>query len=56
MWILKNWEEILENIKSQGFFSSKINSMKTYDFSSISPSTDLAEFYGSLFWFLSALS
>jgi hypothetical protein len=31
MWILKNFEELLENLKSHDF--SKIDSTKTYDFS-----------------------
>ena len=33
MWILKNSKELLENLKSHDF--SKIDSIKTYDFSTL---------------------
>jgi hypothetical protein len=33
MWILKNFKELLENLKSHGI--SKIDSIKTYDFSTL---------------------
>ena len=33
MWILKNSKELLDNLKSQDF--TKINSIKTYDFSTL---------------------
>jgi hypothetical protein len=33
MWILKNSKELLENLKFRGF--SKIDSIKTYDFSTL---------------------
>jgi hypothetical protein len=33
MWILKNSKELLENLKSSDF--SKIDSIKTYDFSTL---------------------
>jgi hypothetical protein len=33
VWILKNSKELLENLKSRNF--SKIDSIKTYDFSTL---------------------
>jgi hypothetical protein len=37
MWILKNFKEFLANLKTQNF--SQINSLKTYDFSTLYTST-----------------
>jgi hypothetical protein len=33
IWVLKNWKELLENLKAHNF--SKIDSIKTYDFSTL---------------------
>jgi hypothetical protein len=47
MWILKNSEELLENLKSRDF--SKIDSIKTYDFSTLYTTIPHKKFKSRLF-------
>jgi hypothetical protein len=47
MWILKNCKELLKNIKSHGF--SKIDGIKTHDFSTLYTTIPDGKLYSRLF-------